>query len=393
VNGVRSAIADATCGSTAGAGGFACSGRLPTLPPGTHTLELAAFSDTDGIIESAKSPPLRVTVAAVTSPDVVTPLETGEILTSVDGVRLTTQHLADALDDITDFAILPDGRVAVAERAGRVRIVANGPVSGAPNPAAVTAAADGAILALAVGADFGRTGQVFVMHAPPGAFRLVRYRLAGGALVDRMPLIRDIPAAAEPSAALRVGPDAKLYAAFDDGENPDAAARLSEWSGKILRLNADGSTPDDQPAASPVFWSGLRSPRGLDWTLDGAALWIAQRGVDGLDRMAALVTGPERPRRASQRVAYTLPQPLGARSLALHRGQDIPQFRGDMFVAASEAGYLLRVRFSPSEPLRAVSSERLLEGRIGLVRGVAVSSDGALYVASDSALWRLARIR
>ena len=393
VDGTRSEVADATCGTTAGSGGFPCTGRLPAMPAGTHTLELAAFLDTDGILESGKSPPLRVTVTGLTSPDVATPLESGEIITSVDGVMLVAALVADALTDITDFAILPDGRFAIAERAGRVRIV-HGPQSiGEPGKAAVTAPADGGILSLTTGPDVGRTGHVFVIHVPPGAFRVVRYRLAGGTLVDRMPLIRDVPAAAEPAAALRIGPDAKLYAAFDDGGSRDAAARLSEWSGKILRLNPDGSTPEDQPAASPVFWSGLRSPRGLDWASDGGLLWMAQQGADAVDRIAALVTGPDRPRRASQRVTYTLPQPLGARSIALHRGGDIGEFRGDMFVAASEAGYLLRVRFSASEPLRAVSSERLLEGRLGIVRAVAVSADGSIYVASDSALWRLSRLR
>ena len=82
-----------------------------------------------------------------------------------------------------------------------------------------------------------------------------------------------------------------------------------------------------------------------------------------------------------------------ARSLALHRGDDIREFRGDLFVAAADAGYLLRVRFDPSDPLRALATEKLLEGRIGSVRAVAISTEGSIYVASDSALWRLARVR
>lgn len=386
VDGTRFELTDVTCPPPPGPGGFACSGRLPTMSIGSHTLELAAFFDAGGIVESPKSPPLRVIVTGTTSPAAAAPLQSGDTVTTGDGVRLGATLVASGLNDIVDFALMPDSRIVVAERAGRVRIVAGKAVADA-----LPAGPDGGILALAPERDASGLGYVFVIHAPPGAFRIVRYRIAGSSLVDRMPLVRDVPASAQPSGTLRVGPDGKLYAALDDGGSRDAAARLSEWSGKILRFNTDGRTPDDQPAASPVFWSGLKSPRGLGWTPDGATLWLAEQGAEGMERVKAFAIGSERPRRAGQRASHSLPQPLGARALALHRGDDLRQFRGDMFIAASEAGYLLRVRFDPSDPMRAVSSEKLLEGRIGPVRSVAVSPDGSLYVAGDSSIWRLAR--
>ena len=393
VDGARSVVADATCASTAGPNGFACSGRLPSMPSGTHTLEMAAFFDADGVVESAKSPSLRVTIAGVTSPEVIAPLEPGDIVTSADGVRLVAEFVAGGLDDLVDLAIMPDDRLLAAQRGGAVRIIERRSGQAVSTLRAGTAASDGALLSLTLDPAFARTHHVFAVHAPPGFFRVVRYRLAGRALVDRVPLIRDVPASAEATAALRAGPDGKLYAAFDDGGSREAAARPSEWNGKILRLNTDGSTPDDQPAASPVFWSGLQSPRGLGWSPDSSTLWFAEQSAAGLDRIAALVTGPDRPRRASQRVTYTLPHPLGAGSLAVHPGETIGEFRGDMFLAAADAGYLLRVRFSPADGLRAMSSEQLLESRLGPVRAVTVAADGSLYVASDSSIWRLTRAR
>jgi glucose/arabinose dehydrogenase len=205
-----------------------------------------------------------------------------------------------------------------------------------------------------------------------------------------MLVLRDVPASARPSAVLRFGPDVKLYVAYDDGGSRDAAERLSEWSGKILRVNPDGRTPDDQPAASPVFWSGLASPRGLDWHPDGGALWLAENGPDGTERIRALGTGAERPRRAAQRASYVLGRELGAASLVYYRGDAIPEFRQDMFIAAREANYLLRVRFDERDEMRAITTEKLLEGRPDGVRAVATGADGALYVATTSAAWRLA---
>jgi glucose/arabinose dehydrogenase len=391
VDGVRSEVADVSCVTTPGSGGFACSGRLPPLTTGSHTLELAAFYDAGGIVESAKSPPLRVTVTAVTAPADAAPLRAGEVLTTLDRVALTAERLAGSLRDVVDVALLPDGGVLIAERAGAVRIVRGSGVSEALG--AATARGDGAIGSVALDPDVARTGHVFVVHTPPGVFRLVRYRIAGDVLVDRAVLLRDVPASADPAAVLRFGPDGKLYAAFDDGGRGETAARLSEWPGKILRLNSDGGTPDDQPAASPVYWSGLRRPRGLGWRPQDGTLWIADDRGEGVERITALAAGATRPRRAAQRAAYPLPQPLGARALDFHRGGDVPALRGDMFIAASDAGYLLRIRFDPADPARVFTSERLLEGRLGVVRSVAMAADGSIYVASDSALWRLAPAR
>ena len=389
VDGARSEVADVTCAGTAGANGFACSGRLPSMTNGSHTLELAAFLlDASGTLESGRSPALSVTVAALTTPAPADahPLIAGDIVATIDRVELRAQPLATDLNDAVDLAILPDGAVLVAERGGGVRMVQD---AAATTLDPGTRTEDGGIASLAVDPEFARTGHLFVVHTPAGAFRLVRYRLTAGALTDRMPLMRDVAASADAAAAVRFGADRKLYVAFDDAGSRDAAARASEWNGKILRLNADGGTPDDQPAASPVYWTGLREPRGLGWTADGT-LWVTDERGEGLARLAALTIESLRPRRSSARASYPLPDPFGARTLAFHHGEDTPEFRGNLLLAANDAAYLLRIRFDETNPQRISATERLLEGRIGPVRAVAVARSGAIYVASDSALWRLA---
>jgi glucose/arabinose dehydrogenase len=386
VDGTRSEVADRSCAATAGTSGFPCSGQLPPMTPGTHVLELAAFTNVGGIVEGPRSAPLRVTVTGSTSP-APAPVVDGERLTTSDGAQLSASLVIAGLEDVTDMALAPDGRLVIAERSGGLVFTAD--EAAQPFRAAVPQAG---LLSIALDPDFARTAHVFLVQALSGTFRVSRYRLAGNQLVERIVLLPDISASADPSAVLRFGPDGRLYAAFDDGGSPDAAARLSDWSGKLLRLNPDGRTPDDQPAASPVFWSGLGSPHGLDWAADGGALWIVEKGSDGIERIRALVTGDERPRRAGQRASYVLPGRVGASSLAFYRGDAVGQFRGDMFIAARESGYLLRIRFDEHERTRAMSTEKLLEGKVAGMRAVLAGPDGALYFATETAAWRLAPI-
>lgn len=392
VDSVRSELAEVICGATPGPGGFACSGRLPALANGTHTLELAAFIlDAGGALESPRSAPLRVTVSALTAPPIdAPPLAAGDAITTADGLTLHAERIAADLNDVVDLALLASGDLLVAERDGGLRVVRHGlrvPPSITDLP---SSGRDGGIASVTAAPDFIRTGHVFVIHTPPGGFRIVRYRAAGDALVDRMPLMRDVAASPDSAAVLRFGPDGKLYAAFDDGGSRETAARASEWNGKVLRLNPDGSTPDDQPAASPVFWSGLRAPRGLAWAADGT-LWIADERRERLERLAALGVESIRPRRPGQRASYPLPQPFGARALAFHPGGNVPDLRGNLLIAANDAGYLLRIRFDAVDPHRIVTSERLLEGRIGPVRAATAGRDGSIYVAGGTSLWRLGR--
>ena len=118
-------------------------------------------------------------------------------------------------------------------------------------------------------------------------------------------------------------------------------------------------------------------------------MWLAESAVDGVERLRAIATTSERPRRAGQRASYALPERVGLASMAVHTGEGIPRFAGDLFIAAREAGYLLRVRFEQEDRRRVVTSERLLEGRVGPVHAVTIAAEGSVYVATGRHLWRL----
>ena len=352
---------------------------------GTHVLELASFTAAAGILEGPKSQPLTVTVTGVAAPASAA-LNDGAIVTTADGVRLRMAVLFEELREPSALAVAPNGRTFIGTADG-ILIVQDGTAAGPPQ------LTDGIPLAIGLSPEFERDGYVFVTQAIPTAsagiiFRTSRVRDMGGWLADRMVILEHGPASTEPSAALRFSGDAKLHVAFDDGGNPEAAERMSEWRGKLLRMEPDGRTPPDQAAASPVMWRGLTSPRGFDWPADGAALWIADAARDGVERLRMIVSSGT-PRRSSQAASYVLPKGTDATALAFHRGADIEEFAGNLFVAGRN-GSLLRIRFN-SRDQRPSATETLLEGGVGALRAMAIGVDGAIYLCDDTRLIRLRR--
>jgi glucose/arabinose dehydrogenase len=203
--------------------------------------------------------------------------------------------VADGLESPTDIAFTPDGRLFVAERAGRIRVVrlpspSVRHASLIAEPAIALADTLGAgvqLLAIAIDPQFERTRSVFAIYAAPSRagdsmFTLARFREVSGTLGDRAVLLDGVSAAApSASAALRFGPDGKLYAAFDDGGDARRRGDAGSLNGKVLRLNADGTTPGDAGSAAPIYAGGYGSPVAIDWDPPTATLWAADRAAGG----------------------------------------------------------------------------------------------------------------
>ena len=109
------------------------------------------------------------------------------------------------------------------------------------------------------------------------AFTLARFRETADTLGDAATLLDRVPASASPAAALRFGPDGKLYAAFDDGGDARRREDLGSFNGKVLRLETDGTTPTDARGGTPVYAAGYGSPIAMDWDPETATLWVADR--------------------------------------------------------------------------------------------------------------------
>jgi glucose/arabinose dehydrogenase len=292
------------------------------------------------------------------------------------------------------MAFAPDGRLFVAERAGAVRAISPGG-AGASDVGRLTEVATdrGGLLAMTLAPDFERSGVLYFVYAAAGGgaatIRLLRAVERGGSLAQAAVLL-DEPAPGPQSAAARFGPDGMLYLAVGDAGEPRLAQDLSSPLGKILRLTPDGTSPRDNPGASPIFSIGHRLPSGLAWQPETAALWEVEQngGADEINRIVAsgnygwpLMRARERhPRGLAPELTFPEGTLAGA-SFFSAPSADAP-FHGDLFVASHGGQDVLRVRFVNGRPMG--SAERLLDGRFGRIGQVVQSPAGELYFSTSN---------
>ena len=328
----------------------------------------------------------------------------GTIVTAADGARFRIETVATALEAPGSLAFAPDGRLFLAEGPGRVRVVSNGGLR--PEPAleltGSRSRARPVVSGLVLDPAFTHNGYVYLLQSDDWyrgapAARLVRYRAGGDALVRTGTLLGGLPLPSlHGGGRLRFGPDGLLYVTLGDAHDTDAAQDLAAYGGKILRLRPDGTTPRDNPLASPIYSWGHRDPRALDWHPLTGALWLAEPGgaVAGeLNRIDAganygwpMAAGPERfdllP--GMRPPVLDLDPAAGPSGAAFYAGAAIPGFRHDLFLATLDGAHLLRVRFDPADPSRIVATERLLDGVLGRLSDVAAGPDGSLYIATSN---------
>ena len=404
VDGTRRVLEGVTC-NPAGSN-LECSAPLPSMTPGRHTLELAAFYPGDTPVEGPRSAPMQLTIAGVVAGAGESTFDrsaaaAGATVVASDGRELLAEVLGFDLVDPVDLALDPSGRIFVAERAGSIRVLDRDGSTTSGDSAddlRTGRSTDAVVLSLAVAPDFEKSRFVYVLASDPdrGGVAIIRYReLAGrfgeAAIIATAPLSSN-----EPAGVLRFGPDGALYVGLGS-RAPDGEQRRASYAtmGRILRLTPDGRTPQDNPSASPIYSVGHRDPAGLAWHRARRTLWEVESGVTSDEINVVKGGGDYGWPTASGR---ELGNGSGAPSLLLAPGSqptgiavvdnERSPFNGDLVVSTAGLADLLRFEMTADGQPATDEPVRLVQGRFGSIGQVAADAEGALYfVTRNRALW------
>jgi len=335
------------------------------------------------------------------------------------------ETVAEGLDHPWSLAFLPDGRMLVTERAGRLRVIAGGalrpePVAGVP-PAYV--ASQGGLFEVLPDPDFESNGRLYLTLAHGGpdanATRLVRGRLADGRLRDVEVLFTAQPAKDTPvhyGGRMAWLPDGTLALGLGDGfDYREAAQKRDNHLGTIVRLNADGSTPADNPvvgepgARDEILSYGHRNIQGLVYDRGRGVLWAHEhgpRGGDELNRIRAganygwplathgvdyngALVSPYTSRPGTEPPVVHWTPSVAPAGMALYEGDLFPEWRGDLLVSTLVEQSVRRLVIENGAVVR---QEVLFRGLGERIRDVRVGPDGAVWLLTDAADGRVLRV-
>jgi glucose/arabinose dehydrogenase len=343
--------------------------------------------------------------------------------------RFSVQTLASGLDHPWGLQFLPDGRMLVNERIGRLRIVGkdgalSAPVAGVPR---VLAQGQGGLFDVLLDPAFRSSRVIYFAYLEPrrggSGLSVARAQLVeerGGARLQELKVIfRAEPAASSPmniGGRLLMGRDGDLYVTVGDRFTlRNSAQSLDNDLGKIVRITPEGAIPKDNPfvgqsGARPEIWTyGHRNAEGLAIESSTGELWEIEHGPRGGDEVNLIRRGHNygwpvilygkdysgakigvgtHKAGMDQPVYYWDPSiaPSGA---AFYDAGLFPAWKGDLFVGALKAEDLRRLVLSGSR----VTGEEILLGQLHeRLRDVRQGPDGALYVLTDNANGRILRL-
>ena len=312
-------------------------------------------------------------------------------------------------------AFLPDGRILVTERPGRLRVIEDGrlqtsPISGLPT---VAARGQGGLLDMVLHPDYADNGWLYFSFAAPslrGAHTAVaRARLDGNRLVDLQTIFKANNVArggVHFGSRLAFGGDGKLYVTVGERGSSERAQDLDNHNGTTVRLNDDGTVPPDNPylntpGALPEIYSyGHRNPQGMARHPVSGVVWLNEHGPKGGDEINIVSAGvnygwpvitfgraysglpmgegSEKPGMA-QPILHWTPS-IAPSGMAFYTGGKFPAWRGNLFVGSLKFRHLVRLELDGE---RVVHQERLLVNAFGRIRDVRQGPDGLLYLLTD----------
>jgi len=355
--------------------------------------------------------------AAPPLPDLPRIYETTEYTIQVDQV-------AGGLSNPWSIAFLPDGDILVTERAGRLRLIRHGelqeaPISGVPE---VKITVLGGLLDVLLHPEFADNQIIYLSYAKGrdednrSSTAIARARLEDNALVDLEDIFIANSWSASPTnfgGRMVLGNDGNLYMTIGERQEETRAQDMMDHGGKVIRLNPDGSVPQDNPFAGidgalpEIYALGIRSPQGLTMHPDTGALWENEHGPLGGDEINIIEAGRNygwplatfgldydgfpfteetEGEGLEQPFMYWIPS-IAISGISVYQGEAFPRWQGNVFVGAMimgrtpKTGHIQRITFS-DEGVPLVR-EPILVDLHQRIRDVRPGPDGHLYVLTD----------
>lgn len=323
------------------------------------------------------------------------------------------------------MAFLPDGRMLVTERPGRLRVVSESgdvsePVAGTP---AVFAEGQGGLLDVALDPDFSENRLVWLSYAEPGeggaSTALGRGRLNAEAnrIEEFEVIFRQRPKVSGPNhfgGRIAFTNDGQLFLTLGERFKFAPAQDLSNHLGALVRIARDGSVPKDNPfvgkeKAEPAIWSyGHRNVEAAAVHPKTGALWIAEMGPLGGDELNVPVAGgnygwpvvswgkhydgediPDPTERPEFKDAVKVWTPVISPSgMTFYSGPMFPDWQGSMLIGSLSRQGIVRLGLDGEK----VASEEIIP-LTARIRDVAEGPDGAIYALTDEKKGKVLRLK
>jgi glucose/arabinose dehydrogenase len=344
----------------------------------------------------------------------------------VNGV-VQAETVAKGFEHPWALAFLPDGRMLVTERPGRLRIVegdgrVSKPVDGVPR---VFARGQGGLLDVALDPRFAENRLVYLSYAEPGegstaGTAVARGKLGEGKLEDVQVIYRQQPKVEGGNhfgSRLVFARDGTLFVTHGDRfAYREKAQDLSSGLGKIVRINPDGSVPKDNPfvgraGARPEIWSyGHRNVQSAALDPQSGRLWTVEHGARGGDELnhpeagknygwpiitygvdysgAKIGEGTAKP--GMEQPVYYWDPVIAPSGMAIYTGDAFPDWKGSMLIGSLNPGLLVRLTLKDGQVAR---EDRYLGDLRERTRDVQQGPDGLIYVVTDSRDGRILRVK
>lgn len=320
---------------------------------------------------------------------------------------LKTEILTASLSYPWELVYGPDQFIWITERGGKISRLnpANGVVALVGTITEVNSIGEGGLLGMALHPDFTANPFVYVVYdygtASNYKEKVVRYTFSNGVLISPVILLEQIPASSiHNGSRLLISPDQKLYISTGDANNAAQAQNKASLSGKILRINLDGSIPADNPIAGNPLWSyGHRNPQGL--AMANGKLYISEHGPNNDDEVNLIQKGKNYgwpnvegfcnlPEEKIFCAANDIVEPLinwtptiAPSGTAYYNSDYIPQWKNSLLMVTLKGTKLVQLQLDESGTKISAGTDFFLN-QFGRLRAICQSPDGKVYLATSN---------